>query len=109
MIGTTCHALDLMGKFLPVLADWLALSLLNPQQLTEKDFRTTDNGAVFLRNEARKTLLVAYQERKHEELRMFFWRRRRRSDYSPRYKPNCWRGICAATLTAIHHFFGSKK
>lgn len=66
--GRPSLALDLMEEFRPVLADRLALSLLNRRQLTEKDFRTMDNGAVFLRDEARKTLLVAYQDRKREEL-----------------------------------------
>lgn len=66
--GRPSLALDLMEEFRPVLADRLVLSLLNRRQITEKDFRTMDNGAVFLRDDARKTVLVAYQERKREEL-----------------------------------------
>lgn len=70
--GRPSLALDLMEEFRPVFADRLALSLLNRKQLNERDFRRMDNGAVFLRDEARKTLLTAYQERKREELQHVF-------------------------------------
>jgi len=70
--GRPSLALDLMEAFRPVFADRLALSLLNRKQLTERDFRHMDNGAVFMRDEARKTLLTAYQERKREELMHVF-------------------------------------
>jgi CRISPR-associated protein Cas1 len=61
-------ALDLMEEFRPFFADRLALSLLNRRQLAGKDFRRMENGAVFLTDEGRKAVLVAYQERKREEL-----------------------------------------
>lgn len=61
-------ALDLMEEFRPVLADRLALSLVNRKQITEKDFIATESGAVTMNDDARKTLLVAYQERKREEI-----------------------------------------
>ena len=70
--GRPSLALDLVEEFRPVFADRLALSLLNRKQLNERDFRSMDNGAVLLRDEARKTLLVAYQERKREELQHAF-------------------------------------
>jgi len=70
--GRPSLALDLVEEFRPVLADRLALSLLNHKQLGEQDFHSMDNGAVFLREEARKTLLTAYQERKREELQHVF-------------------------------------
>jgi CRISP-associated protein Cas1 len=70
--GRPSLALDLMEEFRPLLADRLALSLLNLRQLGERDFVTMDNGAVFLKEEARKTVLTAYQERKREELRHVF-------------------------------------
>ncbi|GAB3380539.1 type I-C CRISPR-associated endonuclease Cas1 [Azotobacter armeniacus] len=70
--GRPSLALDLVEEFRPVLADRLALSLLNRKQLDGRDFRQMDNGAVFLRDEARKTVLVAYQERKREELQHAF-------------------------------------
>lgn len=61
-------ALDLIEEFRPFLADRLALSLINRQQLRPNDFRTTESGAVLLSDAGRKTVLVAYQKRKQEEL-----------------------------------------
>lgn len=51
-----------------MLADRLALSLLNRQQITAADFDTQDNGAVKLKDAARKTVLTAWQERKRDEV-----------------------------------------
>lgn len=61
-------ALDLMEEFRPVLADRLALSLVNRQQVGPKGFQRTETGAVTMADETRKTVLVAYQARKQEEL-----------------------------------------
>ncbi|MDO9461711.1 MAG: type I-C CRISPR-associated endonuclease Cas1c [Alphaproteobacteria bacterium] len=62
-------ALDLMEELRPVLADRLVLSLINRRQLRARDFETQDSGAVFLTDEARKTVLTAWQERKKQERR----------------------------------------
>jgi CRISPR-associated protein Cas1 len=70
--GRPSLALDLVEEFRPLLADRLALSLINRKQLSERDFRSLDNGAVLLKDEARKVVLTAYQERKREELRHVF-------------------------------------
>lgn len=70
--GRPSLALDLLEEFRPMLADRLALSLINRGQLRERDFRRMESGAVLLRDEARKTVLVAYQERKREEVRQVF-------------------------------------
>jgi len=61
-------ALDLMEEFRPYIADRLTLSLINLQQVQEKGFKKTDSGAVLMNDDARKTVLVAYQERKQEEI-----------------------------------------
>lgn len=66
--GRPSLALDLLEEFRPILADRLALSMINRRQLTAADFRRMENGAVLLADEARKALLVAYQERKKEEM-----------------------------------------
>lgn len=66
--GRPSLALDLMEEFRPVLADRLALALLNRKQLDGSDFQRQENGAVTLREESRKKVLVAWQERKREEL-----------------------------------------
>ena len=70
--GRPSLALDLLEEFRPVIADRLALSLINRRQLGECDFVRLDNGAVLLKEASRKTVLTAYQERKREELRHAF-------------------------------------
>lgn len=70
--GRPSLALDLVEEFRPVIADRLALSLVNRRQLAPRDFQTLENGAVLLRDEARKLVLTAYQERKREELQHGF-------------------------------------
>ena len=66
--GRPSLALDIMEELRPVLADRLALSLINRRQLRARDFETAVSGAVTLRDDARKRVLVAYQERKKDEL-----------------------------------------
>lgn len=61
-------ALDLMEEFRPVLADRVALSLVNRRQLSARDFRFFENGSVLLSDNARRTLLQVWQERKREEI-----------------------------------------
>jgi CRISPR-associated protein Cas1 len=61
-------ALDLMEELRPVFADRLALSLINLNQVQKKGFTTKENGAVLMDDETRKTVLVAYQKRKQDEL-----------------------------------------
>jgi len=65
--GRPSLALDLMEEFRPVLADRLALSLINRRQLRARDFERQDSGAVFLSDDARKIVLAAWQERKKDE------------------------------------------
>ena len=61
-------ALDLMEEFRPFIADRLTLSLINLRKVDAGDFRKSEAGAVTLSDEARKTVLVSYQERKREEI-----------------------------------------
>jgi CRISPR-associated protein Cas1 len=65
--GRAALALDLMEEFRP-LVDRLALTLINRGQLGGKDFVEREGGAVSLEGEARKSVVVAYQERKQEAL-----------------------------------------
>jgi len=67
--GRPSLALDLMEELRPYFADRLALSLLNRRQLRSRDFILADGGAVSLRDDARKLVLTAWQERKREERR----------------------------------------
>ena len=66
--GRASLALDLMEEFRPVLVDRLVLSLVNRQQISPADFITKETGAVEMNETTRKTVLVAYQERKRKEL-----------------------------------------
>lgn len=61
-------ALDLMEEFRPWFADRLVLSLINLRQLSAKDFSRRESGGVHLSDEGRKIVLVAYQNRKQDEL-----------------------------------------
>lgn len=61
-------ALDIMEEFRPYLADRLALTLVNRQQIKGKGFRRTETGAVLMDDATRKEVLVAYQKRKQEEI-----------------------------------------
>lgn len=67
--GRASLALDLMEELRPVLADRLALSLVNRRQVTAGDFIVEEAGGVRLTDDARKRVLVAWQERKRDELR----------------------------------------
>jgi CRISPR-associated protein Cas1 len=66
--GRPALALDLMEELRPVLADRLALSLINLRQLQADDFETFPGGAVYLNESGRRTVLVAYQKRKEQEV-----------------------------------------
>lgn len=61
-------ALDLMEEFRPFLADRLVLSLINLRRVQGKGFQKTESGGVTMNDETRKTVLIAYQERKQEEI-----------------------------------------
>jgi CRISPR-associated protein Cas1 len=65
--GRAALALDLMEEFRP-LADRLALTLVNRLQVDESGFDEREGGAVMLQGEARKAVVVAFQERKKDEL-----------------------------------------
>jgi CRISPR-associated protein Cas1 len=65
--GRPSLALDLMEELRPVLVDRLALSLVNRRQLRAGDFDRSESGAVLLTDEARRTVLTAWQERKKDE------------------------------------------
>jgi CRISPR-associated protein Cas1 len=64
--GRPALALDLMEELRPVLADRLALTLINRRQLDAAGFRELPGGAVYLDDDTRKAVLGAWQERKQE-------------------------------------------
>ena len=61
-------ALDLMEELRPFLVDRLVLSLINRQQIGLRDFTTGETGAVLMKDEPRKQVLKAWQERKQDEI-----------------------------------------
>ncbi len=61
-------ALDLMEELRAVIVDRLAVTLINRQQVRADGFRTSESGGVEMTDATRKQVLVAYQERKQEEL-----------------------------------------
>ncbi len=65
--GRPSLALDMMEEFRAFFADRLALSLINMKQIQGNDFEKEESGAVKMKDDARKNLLVAYQKRKQEE------------------------------------------
>jgi CRISPR-associated protein Cas1 len=61
-------ALDMMEEFRPWLADRLALTLINRQQIGPQHFREREGGAVEFTDAGRKLVIKAYQDRKQDEM-----------------------------------------
>jgi len=66
--GRPSLALDIMEELRPVLADRIALSLVNLRQVQSKGFTRLESGAVVMDEETRRTVIVAWQKRKQEEI-----------------------------------------
>jgi CRISP-associated protein Cas1 len=66
--GRPSLALDLVEELRPVLADRLALSLVNRGQIRASGFTQLESGAVVMDEETRKQVLAAWQNRKQEEI-----------------------------------------
>ncbi len=66
--GRSAMSLDLLEEFRAPLADRLALTLINRKQIGIKDFKEYEGGAVYLADGSSKKVVIAYQERKQEEI-----------------------------------------
>ena len=66
--GRPSLGLDLMEELRSVLADRLALTLINRQQIISSHFADRPGGAVHLNEPGRKAVVVAYQKRKADEV-----------------------------------------
>lgn len=66
--GRAALALDLQEEFRSVLADRLALTLVNRGQVSASDFDEREGGAVMLNDPGRRTVITAWQTRKQEEI-----------------------------------------
>lgn len=64
--GRHSLALDLMEELRPCMADRFVLTLINNRVVKHEDFIKTESGAVSIKDDARKALLTAWQERKRE-------------------------------------------
>lgn len=64
--GRPALALDLMEELRPVVADRLALTLINRRQVRRDGFRELPGGAVHMDDDTRKEVLAAWQRRKQE-------------------------------------------
>lgn len=66
--GRAALALDLQEEFRSILADRLALTLINRGQIATNDFDEREGGAVMLNDTGRRAVVTAWQERKQEEV-----------------------------------------
>lgn len=66
--GRPSLALDIMEEFRAYLGDRIMLNLINLKQVTKKDFEIRESGEVRMSDDARKTVITAYQKRKQEEI-----------------------------------------
>ncbi|PJF46474.1 MAG: subtype I-C CRISPR-associated endonuclease Cas1, partial [Candidatus Thermofonsia Clade 3 bacterium] len=66
--GRAALALDLQEEFRSILADRLALTLINRGQVTADDFDLREGGSVMLNDRGRRKVVTAWQERKQDEL-----------------------------------------
>ncbi len=66
--GRTSLALDLMEELRPCLADRFVLTLVNNRVVNADSFQYREGGAVLMRDDARRTFLRAWQERKRKTI-----------------------------------------
>jgi CRISPR-associated protein Cas1 len=66
--GRASLALDLMEELRAVLADRLAVTLINRRQIKASGFHRRESGGVSMDDTTRKEVLVAWQKRKQEEI-----------------------------------------
>ncbi len=64
--GRTSLALDIMEELRPCFADRFVLTLINTRAIKPTDFQYQEGGAVRLTDEARRSFLKSWQERKQE-------------------------------------------
>lgn len=66
--GRPSLALDMIEELRPVMADRLALNLINLKQIDAQGFIQKESGGIILTDETKKTVLAAWQERKKESI-----------------------------------------
>jgi CRISPR-associated protein Cas1 len=101
--GRPALGLDLMEELRPVLADRLALTLINRRQLTDQDFNRRPGGAVLLNDRGRRKVVVAYQERKQEEITHPLVDQKMALGLVPHLQARLLRGDLIAYPPCVHH------
>lgn len=66
--GRLSLSLDLMEELRPYLVDRLTLSLINTQQIDERDFVVKETGGILMTDDGRKKIINAWQTRKQQEV-----------------------------------------
>lgn len=66
--GRRSLALDLVEELRAPMVDRFVLTLVNAKQVKASDFVKQDNGAVIMKDDTRKKILVAWQNKKQEQL-----------------------------------------
>ena len=66
--GRCSLALDMMEELRSSFADRFVLTLINKKIVTGKQFKKSENGAVILKEDARKVVLIEWQKLKNEEI-----------------------------------------
>ncbi|MDQ0204449.1 type I-C CRISPR-associated endonuclease Cas1c [Pectinatus haikarae] len=66
--GRQSLAFDMMEEFRPILADRVAVTMVNRKKITENGFIQKENGAVLMTDDARKLVLEAWHTHKEEQI-----------------------------------------
>ncbi|MCD8118780.1 MAG: type I-C CRISPR-associated endonuclease Cas1c [Lachnospiraceae bacterium] len=66
--GRASLALDMMEELRSVLADRFVLTLINKKIVSGKDFQKKENGAVIMKDDARRKIISEWQKRKQETI-----------------------------------------
>lgn len=66
--GRQSLALDLVEEFRAVMCDRFVLMLINKKMVSAKDFEKRENGSVIMTEEARKSFISAWQNKKGQEI-----------------------------------------
>ena len=66
--GRSSLALDLMEELRPCIADRFVLTLINNRIIKPEDFEIRESGAVYLKEDSRKSVLSHWQQRKQEQI-----------------------------------------
>jgi CRISPR-associated protein Cas1 len=66
--GRISLALDMMEEFRPILADRVALTIVNRKQVKANGFVKKENGAVLMTDDTRKVVLAAWHDHKEETI-----------------------------------------